>query len=254
MGSLLGDSRLQRTVSESTLEAAELNLLEMEKGLKTIQDQVPALQRQSNGSYVAEFNKTKSILQQAGQDLRDMAENTVAEVRDMTILLEDFDSNNDMDLLKLVFVIMKDLMLETKEKLEAAREKYQSVPPQAFDNIISSVESHMDQAVVGLDCQTAAWKTLDICASVHHYVNENSRVKLEDLKLKSDRFLGNLGIFVEKKQDIIDVAIDLINEKIDQIKTWADSTEDIIKNIEENPAEYLEMYKDLRTVLRNGIN
>merc|ERR1711923_218735 len=63
-----------------------------------------------------------------------------------------------------------------------------------------------------------------------------------------------MGIFGDNKQDIIDVAIDLINEKIDQIKTWADSTEDIIKNIEENPAEYLEMYKDLRTVLRNGIN
>jgi len=123
MGSLLGDSRLQRTVSESTLEAAELNLLEMEKGLKTIQDQVPALQRHSHGSYVAEFRKTKSILQQARQDLRDMAENTVREVRDVTILLEDFDSNNHTDLFKLVFVIMKDLMLETKEKLEAAREK-----------------------------------------------------------------------------------------------------------------------------------
>merc|ERR1712193_99802 len=43
IGSLLGDYRLKRTVS-ADLEAAELNLLEMEKGLKTIQDQVPALQ------------------------------------------------------------------------------------------------------------------------------------------------------------------------------------------------------------------
>merc|ERR1711953_509685 len=137
MGSLLDDSPLIGTVSED-LEAAEQNLLEMEKGLKTLQDQVPAIQRQSHGSYVAEFNNIKSILQQARQELRDMAENTVREVRDVTILLEDFDSNNHTDLLKPVFVIMKDLMLETKEKLEAAREKWQSVPPQAFDDIISS--------------------------------------------------------------------------------------------------------------------
>merc|ERR1712018_496233 len=163
MGSLLGDSRLQRTVSESTLEAAELNLLEMEKGLKTIQDQVPALQRQSHGSYVAEFRKTKSYLQQARQELRDMAETTVAEVRDMTILLEDFDSNNDTDLLKLTMIIMKDLMIETKEKLEEVREKYQSVH-QDIDNLISSVELHVmeivGQVVIRLDCQTAAWNTL----------------------------------------------------------------------------------------------
>merc|ERR1711923_275818 len=141
-------------------------------------------------------------------------------------------------------------MLKTKEKLEAAREKWQSVPPQSFDNIISSVESHMDQAVVGLDCQTAAWKTLGICASVHHYVNDNSRVELGELKSKSDRFLE---ITRSQKQDI-DVVIDFINELTDQIKTWADSTEDIIKNIEENPAEYLEKYEDVRTVLRNGID
>merc|ERR1711923_689133 len=226
MGSLLGDDRLMGkypssnilhyTNSYTNLEAVEQNLLEIENGLNTIlQEQVPALQRQSKRNYVAEFNKTKSILQQARQEVRDMAENTVSEVRDMTILLEDFDSNNNTDLLKLVVVIMKDLMLETKEKLVAAREKYRSVPSQAFDNIISSVESHMDQAVVGLDCQTAAWKTLGICASVHHYVNENSRVKLEDLKSKSDRFLG-----IQKflRQDI-DVALDFINEKTDQIKT-----------------------------------
>jgi len=112
--------------------------------------------------------------------------------------------------------------------------------------------------VVGLDCQTAAWNTLGICASVHHYVNDNSIYTFRDtsrgeigyLKSKSDRFL-EITRFL--KQDI-DVAIDFINEKIDQIKTWADSTEDIIENIEENPAEYLEKYKDLRTVLRNGIN
>merc|ERR1712193_201387 len=59
-GSLLGDSRLIRLVSEG-LQAAELNILEMEAELNPLQAQVPELQ--SVGSYVAAFNETKSYLQ-----------------------------------------------------------------------------------------------------------------------------------------------------------------------------------------------
>merc|ERR1712061_250729 len=77
-GSLLGDSRLIRLVSEG-LQAAELNTLEMEAGLQ---------------SYVAAFNysaslkEAKSYLQQTRQDLRYLVDTAVKEVRDVTILLE----------------------------------------------------------------------------------------------------------------------------------------------------------------------
>jgi len=254
MGSLLGNSELIRPVSEG-LQAAELNLLEIERGLNTLQEQVPGL-RSRSGSYVASFNETESFLNQTKQELRDLAETTVAEVRDVTVLLEDLDTNNDTDLLKLAMIIMKDLMIETKERLEGAREKYQSAI-QAFHNIISSVESRLnvtvEQGVVRLDCQTAAWKTLGICASVHRYDNEvsleNSRVQLGDLKSKSDRFL-DITRFL--KYDI-NVAINLINAKIWQINNWAESTDDVDENIEEYPAEYLEKYKTLKTVFRNGL-
>jgi len=254
MGSLLGNSELIRPVSEG-LQAAELNLLEIERGLNTLHEQVPGL-RSRSGSYVASFNETESFLNQTKQELRDLAETTVAEVRDVTVLLEDLDTNNDTDLLKLAMIIIKDLMIETKERLEGAREKYQSAI-QAFHNIISSVESRLnvtvEQGVVGLDCQTAAWKTLGICASVHRYDNEvsleNSRVQLGDLKSKSDRFL-DITRFL--KYDI-NVAINLINAKIWQINTWAESTEDVDENIEEYPAEYLEKYKTIKTVFRNGL-
>merc|ERR1739848_79239 len=56
-GSLLGDSRLIRAVSEG-LQAAELNILEMEAGLNTLQAQVlglPELQ-----SYFAAFSYSAS--------------------------------------------------------------------------------------------------------------------------------------------------------------------------------------------------
>merc|ERR1712079_860883 len=137
-GSLLGDSRLIRAVSEG-LQAAELNILEMETELRTLQAQDYRLQKlQSVGSYVAAFNETKSYLQQIRQELRDLADTAVKEVRDVIELLEDLDRNNDPDLLKIAIDIIKDLMLETKERLEAARGKYQSVR-QAFGNLISNV-------------------------------------------------------------------------------------------------------------------
>merc|ERR1719221_499178 len=62
-GSLLGDSRLIRAVSED-LQAAELNILQSEAELNPLQAQVPGLQ-----SNVAAFNETKSYLQQIRQEL-----------------------------------------------------------------------------------------------------------------------------------------------------------------------------------------
>merc|ERR1712004_564450 len=140
-GSLLGDSRLIRAVSEG-LQAAELNILEMEAGVNTLIAQSPRLK--NKWVYVAAFNEAKSYIDQTRQDLRDLADTAVKEIRDVIELLEDLDRNNDPDLLKLAIDIIKDLILETKERLEAAREKYQSVR-QAFGNLISSVTTQNER-------------------------------------------------------------------------------------------------------------
>merc|ERR1712079_162546 len=271
-GSLLGDSRLIRAVSEG-LQAAELNILEMETELRTLQAQDYRLQKlQSVGSYVAAFNETKSYLQQTRQDLRYLADTAVKEVRDVTILLEDLDRNNDPDLLKIAIDIIKDLMLETKERLEAARGKYLSVRL-AFGNLISSVTTRnerIDQVVgqleakyhadkeyteqVNLNCKVSAdFFTFGLCSLIHHYANEvplvKTRGELADIKSKSDRFLERTRIL---NQDI-DIAIDLISDNLDQINTWADSAEDVSENIEDYPAEYLEKYESSREAFRTGL-
>merc|ERR1712004_285191 len=262
-GSLLGDSRLIRAVSEG-LEAAELNILEMEAELNTLQAHVPGLPELQ--SYVAAFNETKSYLQQARQELRDLADTAVKEIRDVFELLEDLDRNNDPVLLKLAIDIIKDLMLETKERLEAAREKYQSAR-QAFGNLISSVTTQNERMTEGqleaksqeykarmekirLDCQMF---TFGLCSLIYHNVDEdpfeNVREELADIKSKSDRFLERTRIL---NQDI-DVAIDLISENLDQINTWADSAEDVSENIEDYPAEYLEKYESSREAFKTGL-
>merc|ERR1712241_1601377 len=270
-GSLLGDSRLIRAVSEG-LQAAELNILEMEAELRTLQAQDYRLQKlQSVGSYVAAFNETKSYLQQARQELRDLADTAVKEVRDVIELLEDLDRNNDPDLLKIAIDIIKDLMLETKERLEAAREKYQPVR-QAFENLISTVTTQnemINQTVVQVeakyqedkaraekvksDCQIASIFTFGLCSLIEHYVTEvpleNIREELADFKSKSDKFLERTRIL---NQDI-DIAIDLIAKNLDQINTWADSAEDVSENIEDYHAEYLEKYESIREAFKTGL-
>merc|ERR1712141_787118 len=147
---------------------------------------------QSVGSYVAAFNETKSYLQQIRQELRDLADTAVSEARDVFELLEDHDRNNDPVLLKLAIDIIKDLMLETKERLEAARGKYWSVRA-AFDFLISTVTTQneiLDQVVGQLEAKYqedeasteqlrnncnvwAAVFTFGLCPLIHHYVNES---------------------------------------------------------------------------------
>merc|ERR1712079_970128 len=264
--SLLGDSRLIRAVSEG-LQTAEFDILELEAELNPLQAQVPGLQ-----SYVAAFNETKSYLQQIRQELRDLADTAVKEIRDVFELFEDLDRNNDPVLLKLVIDIIKDLMLETKERLEAARGKYWSVSA-AFDFLISTVTTQneiLDQVVSQLEAKYqedeasteqlrnncnvwAAVFTFGLCPLIHHYVNEspleNSSEELADIKTKSDRFLERTRIL---NQDI-DVAIDLISDNLDQINTWVDSAEDVSENIEDYPAEYLEKYKSSREAFKTGL-
>merc|ERR1712004_539325 len=240
-GSLLGDSRLIRLVSEGLQAAAELNILEMEAGLQ---------------SYVAAFNysaslkEAKSYLQQTRQDLRYLADTAVKEVRDVTILLEDLGRNNDPDLLKIAIDIIKDLMLETKERLEAAREKYQSVR-QAFGNLISTVTTQneiLDRVVGQLVEHYLRLRNEHFQKSVRIRV-ENFCEELADFKPKSERFLERTRIL---NQDI-DVAIDLISDNLDQINTWTDSAEDVSENIEDYPAEYLEKYESSREAFKTGL-
>merc|ERR1711915_352429 len=208
-------AQLQRSSAISDdLEAAELDILELEAGLSNLQVLNPELR--SEESYVARFEGAKSYLQQARQELNDLADTTVRESRDVILHLEDYDRNNDPDLLEITIDIMKDLMLETKERLEEARKKYQSAI-QAFHNIISSVET--DNQV--LDKIVRYRERYD-------EMSENFRATQADFKSKSHSFFRRVEIIIE---DIID--------NIELIYEWAIRTETVRKNIERFPSGYI---------------
>merc|ERR1711953_634712 len=268
MGNLLDESRLIGTVSEG-LQAAELDILELEAGLNTLQAGVPALR--SEGSHVAAFNEAKSYLDQTRQELRDFAETAIKDIRDVIDLLDDLNRNNDPVLLKLAIDITKDLMLETKRKLEGARAKYQSLH-QAFDNLISSETTQtevVDQVVsqweakyieneaymekVRYNCKWAAIFTLGLCSLIHHYENEvpleSSRLELAALKSKSDRLLRKTRIL---NQDIDD-AINVITVELDLITKWVASAKVVSDNIELYPEKFLVKYQGIKEVFKSGL-
>merc|ERR1712241_860014 len=223
-------AQLQRSsVISDDLEAAELDILELEAGLSNLQALVTTgtstLQRlqQIEGSFVAKFEGAKSYLKQAKRELNDLADTTVRDSRDMILLLEDYDRINDPDLLEIAIDIMKDLMIETKERLEEARKKYYSAR-EAFDYLYTLVEMHN--------------QILD--REVKHNPSENFRAKQADFKSKSQSFLGRMEIIFED-----------INDNIDLINKWAHRTEAARKNIEYFPPGYI--YRNTIEVFKTGL-
>merc|ERR1711874_556482 len=246
---------------------------EMEADLKSLESEVTKLKNEKN--FFPEFNEAKSHLRKTRTELRELDDRTLSDERSLTLLLDSIDKSHttptQVTLLKIAIANMKDLMIETKDRLEEARAKYNEAQ-EAFENLIFSVAKQnkiVDDAVafmrakylkdkaytekVRRNCLIASFFTFGLCSLIHHYENEvpleSSRLELAALKSKSDRLLRRTTIL---NQDI-DVAIDLIDEKIDQINNWADSAEDVSESIEGYPAEYLEKYESIREAFKTGL-
>merc|ERR1711902_45461 len=107
-------SRLLGTDNED-LGFAEQNLLEMSKELN------------GASSYFAAVNEATSNLRQTRQELRELANRTVTEGRNLALLLDALPGSGTLEMLLRSFLdTRKDRMIKTEEKLERAREIYQS--------------------------------------------------------------------------------------------------------------------------------
>jgi len=273
MSQLMKNSRLLGTV-DAHLQEAKQNIREMDAELRSLQSEIRGLRNKDN--YFPEFKEALEYIRQARKDLAKLAQKTQIEANNLITTLTFLDLSTDpniqLPLLTTFIATTKSLMLETKEKLEDAREKYNSAH-QAFDNLISSVATQngiLDQTVKHMNaqyqedktytesvrywCKWAAVPTLGICSLIHHFANEvpleTDRVKLVNLKSKSDRILGKTRIL---NRDIED-AIEVITVEIDLISKWAVSAEVVSQNIVEYPEESLRKFKGIRTVFKNGLN
>jgi len=138
-GKLLLNTEVIENVVKMLLEA-ERNILEMNTKLKTLSNQ----DIQFKDNYFPAYNEAKSYLRETRQGLRKLAHRTVADVRDLKLLLEGLDKNEDTVFLKISINKMKDLMIKTLETLKEAKEKYNSAR-ETFENLNSSIKIQNDQ-------------------------------------------------------------------------------------------------------------
>merc|ERR1712193_515041 len=242
-----------------------MNILEMETELNNLREQVPALTNETN--YFPEFNEAKFYLRQTRQELRELAERTLGEVKGLTFLLNALDISPNITILKLALTGMKDLMIKTLKILKVANEKYRKAE-ETFDNLVSSVEEQKDivnAALIAakeqflkdeastkkkiLDCQIAAVFTLGLCPLINHYVNVVPlRESRADLESKTDSLLTKTKIL---KEDVKE-AFFVVSEEINLISNWTISAEVVNNNIDIYPAKYLAKMELIRNVFING--
>jgi len=278
---ILFNSTLTEEVSKMLLEA-EQSILEMQTELKTLQTEENQFEFED---YFSKFNSAKYNLRQSRQDLRRLADRTVADVSDMKILLEYFDETNEFILLKFSIDIMRELMIRTLETLKNNKENYNSALG-TFDNfkittgnqkltkmldedskelirlsLISTCGDHRRLAclifdvsalgycgLVRIDCLMARCWLGGGCLDddfVEKYTEE-----IRKLKRISDRMLKSGNNF----DQALNLAIDTYENEIDIIGKWTQSAETVSDNIEEYPGEFLRLFKSMRTIYVTGLD
>merc|ERR1712018_27970 len=270
-GKLLNNSNLFGKVSES-LKNARQNIIDMEAELNSLALKFSSLQK--TRSFFPDFTKAQSSLRQTRQELRELAHRTVTEEENVRSLLEALDNakSHKPILFKAAIGRMKLLMEETKEKLKAAKNKYEEAQF-SYTNLISYVKVQQDvlgteaekiyakfeedkeyTEEVRSDCKIASWFTFGLCSLIHHFVNEvpleQARVEREDLERRSQNLTERAEIL---KKDVNE-AIEIMDDEIKLIDKWAISAEKMEKNIDDIPEESLRVFEAFRRVFKLGLD
>merc|ERR1712232_1512217 len=267
------NSKLFEIIAES-LKEAEKNILEMDAELKLLETE----ELQFEDNYFPAYNEAKRYLRETRQGLRKLAQRTVSEVRDLKILLEDLDKNNDPVLLKASLDKMKDLMIETLETLNEALENLNSsiaTQNRKLEKMVNTNSAEYQAwteklrggiygtiAGTTVGCIVAdALGALGICSAVNAAISGSTAAGIEAEIAKYGATLEKLktitGRMLESGYDFdknINAAIEILTEEIDLINDWANSAEVVSKNIEKYPQQYLTKYISIRTVFINGLN
>merc|ERR1719278_940843 len=282
IGEIFNNSDLTKNVVES-LQAAETIILEMEVKLKTLQYEVADLRIEDN--YFPKYNKAKSHLRETRQKLRELAHRTVAEVRDLKILLEAV--NEDSVLLGVSIDKMWGMTNETLKGLEEARGNYESALT-VFNDLISSVKTqNLDKMLTEESDDQQVWEATVTAAvrepcekrnmkimekkniKMMEEENENMKMKMEncstidatteiadfeaelkDLKTTTDNILKRGTNFNET----IKKAIEILTNKIELISTKTKIAGKVSENINQYPEESLKKFEAIRMDFIDGLD
>jgi len=288
-GEMLDNSNLIEKVVESLL-GAEQKLLAVEVGLKTLQYEVPQLRIE--GNYFPAYNEAKSSVRKTRQTFREFARRTVTEVRDLKILMENLD--NEPMLLKISLDKMKDLMIETRKTLREAKENYNKAVQtfMGLKSSIVSKKEQLEKMLIKDSADHKAWvetvtkeameacknKTengflgflkdinkeiskvgIDIgidnaierdCPAIAEAKISEFEAELENQKTITERMLKSGDNFDETIKE----AIEILAGEIEQISRRTERVEDVSKNIDTYPEEYLRKFQTLGTNFLNGLD
>ena len=285
-GKILNNDKLIQNVVESLL-GTEQNIFEMEVDLKTLKYEVPELQIEVDGNYFPEYNEAKSYVRETRQGFRELAQKTVIEVRDLKLLMQDLNKNNDPFFLEISLGKIKDLMIKTQKTLNEADAKYEKAV-QAFKKLTSNIKSkneHLEKMLTNVADQRA-WekrvkqaateackgktdegflgflKNLDkkIGLGLDNLIEHNCpayveaeiskfEAELRNLKTITETMLESGDIFYETIQE----AVEILAGEIEQIGMRTETAGDIRKNVDNNPDEFLEEYQTVETAFTSGL-
>jgi len=281
--SILDGSGLIDMVVKS-LQEAEQKILEMNAQLQLLETE----EIKFEDNYFQSFNEAKSYLRQTRQELRELAQRTVSDVRDLKILLEDLDKSDDTVLLQVSIEKMKDLMIETLERLKVAREKYNSALV-SFENLNSSIKVQNRKLAKMVNNGTAEYKAwtdkvrvgtygaiggttiscivadvmggFGICSAINAGASIGATVAIEVAIANYSDMLKKLRSITDKMLEsgnkfdtTIKEAIGILTDEIELMVKWTSSAKVVERNIEKYPEEYLRKYKAIRQIFKNGLD
>jgi len=289
-GEMLDNSNLIEKVVESLL-GAEQNLLAMEVGLKTLQYEVPQLRIE--GNYFPAYNEAKSSVRKTRQTFREFARRTVTEVRDLKILMENLDNEPmllkiSLGRMKDLMIETRKTLREAKENYNKAVQTFMGL-----NSSIVSKKDQLEKMLIKDSADHKAWvetvtkeameacknKTengflgflkdinkkivskvgVDIgidnaierdCPAIAEAKTSEFEAELENLKTITERMLESGDNF----DKTIKEAIEILAGEIEQISRRTERVEDVSKNIDTYPEEYLRKFQTLGTNFLNGLD
>ena len=210
-----------KTVTEN-LESFILELIENIISNMNVKDKsFQKVHAELQDEYFPKFKKANSELRQVRQRLRQLAERTITETRDLKILLKGLDETDDTFLLEAAIEKMKDLMVLSTDPLIEAKEKYNNAI-ETFTNLYYSIKTQ----------NMFLKKILD-------------NTKSEDYKALEEN-IGLLEILWKE-------GTALLFEEIVVLNIWEFKVDTVSINIDRYPQDYLKKYKAIRTVFINGL-
>jgi len=124
--------------------------------------------------YLSPYNRTR-------QELIQLADRTVSEVRDLEIVLEDHDTGNQNVLFKIFMTRMKDLMIETLGRLSEARELATEAEER---NLIRNWTNRAGAVKRNFDRYTLQQ------LEKHRSIRAIFKNRLDDLKISAEQFIA----------------------------------------------------------------